>query len=203
MLEPLSGRGGETAIQAVIVANKLDLVTREHAQALYRGLPPHRYDPDLHIYPDREASPTEKPLQGNSILWRVVWRRQNQPATSLQPVLAQELGAVSRGLNRKGMHTTQVKQRFPVDGAVYLADVARLRHPALWDIQGEELDAYFREIAPRCRMSVQRLTHSHEPAAPAQSGLGRPDDPRRYDSYLRLRFAENGAAETRRLILKP
>ena len=108
----------------------------------------------------------------------------------MQPGLAQQVGSVSRGLQGKGMHTTQVKQLFPLDGGGYLADVPGLRTLALWDVQGEELDAYFREIAPlvpECQFND--CTHSREPGCAVRSAAesGR-IDPRRYDSYLRLRF---------------
>jgi ribosome biogenesis GTPase len=83
-----------------------------------------------------------------------------------------------------------VRQRLELEGGGYLADVPGLRTLALWDIQGEELDAYFREMAPlvpECQFSD--CTHSHEPGCAMRKAVeeGR-IDPRRYDSYLRLRF---------------
>jgi ribosome small subunit-dependent GTPase A len=179
-------------IPAVIVANKLDLVTREHAQALFEVYRRIGYDLIYTSTLTGEGIPELKSrLQGklNSMAGPSGVGKTSL-LNSLQPGLAQEVGAVSRGLTGKGMHTTQVKQLFPLDGGGYLADVPGLRTLALWDIQGEELDAYFREIAPlvpECQFND--CTHSREPGCAVRKALeeGR-IDPRRYDSYLRLRF---------------
>jgi ribosome biogenesis GTPase / thiamine phosphate phosphatase len=60
---------------------------------------------------------------------------------------------------------------------------------ALYDIEPDELDGYFREIAPlvaQCQFSD--CTHQHEPGCAVRTAV---DDGRitfaRYDSYLRLR----------------
>ena len=179
-------------IPAVIVANKLDLVTREHAQALFEVYRRIGYDLIYTSTLTGEGIPELKSrLQGklNSMAGPSGVGKTSL-LNSLQPGLAQEVGAVSRGLTGKGMHTTQVKQLFPLDGGGYLADVPGLLTLALWDIQGEELDAYFREIAPlvpECQFND--CTHSHEPGCAVRKAAeeGR-IDPRRYDSYLRLRF---------------
>ena len=179
-------------IPAVIVANKLDLVTREHAQALFEVYRRIGYDLIYTSTLTGEGIPELKSrLQGklNSMAGPSGVGKTSL-LNSLQPGLAQEVGAVSRGLTGKGMHTTQVKQLFPLDAGGYLADVPGLRTLALWDIQGEELDAYFREIAPlvpECQFND--CTHSHEPGCAVRKAAeeGR-IDPRRYDSYLRLRF---------------
>ncbi|NMC16410.1 MAG: ribosome small subunit-dependent GTPase A [Chloroflexi bacterium] len=179
-------------IPAVIVANKLDLVTREHAQALFEVYRRIGYDLIYTSTLTGEGIPELKSrLQGKlNSLAGPSGVGKTSLLNSLQPGLAQEVGAVSRGLTGKGMHTTQVKQLFPLDGGGYLADVPGLRTLALWDIQGEELDAYFREIAPlvpECQFND--CTHSHEPGCAVRKAAeeGR-IDPRRYDSYLRLRF---------------
>ena len=179
-------------IQAVIVANKLDLVTREHAQALFEVYRRIGYDLIYTSTLTGEGVPELKSrLQGklNSMAGPSGVGKTSL-LHHLPPGRAQEVGAVSRGLTGKGMHTTQVKQLFPLDGGGYLADVPGLRSLALWDIQGEELDAYFREIAPlvpECQFND--CTHSHEPGCAVRKAAeeGR-IDPRRYDSYLRLRF---------------
>lgn len=179
-------------IPAVIVANKLDLVTREHAQALFEVYRRIGYDLIYTSTLTGEGIPELKSrLQGKlNSLAGPSGVGKTSLLNSVQPGLAQEVGAVSRGLTGKGMHTTQVKQLFPLDAGGYLADVPGLRTLALWDIQGEELDAYFREIAPlvpECQFND--CTHSHEPGCAVRKAAeeGR-IDPRRYDSYLRLRF---------------
>jgi len=111
------------------------------------------------------------------------------------PDLNLEVGALSEGVGRgKGRHTTQVRQLYPLPGGGYIADVPGLRTLALWDIQDEELDAYFREIAPlvpECQFND--CSHSREPACAVRKAVERGQiDPRRYESYLRLRFGDPG-----------
>ncbi len=93
----------------------------------------------------------------------------------------------------KGRHTTQVRQLFALPEGGYIADVPGLRTLALWDIEGEELDAYFKEIAPlvpECQFND--CSHSHEPGCAVRKAVERGEiHPGRYDSYLRLRFGGN------------
>ena len=179
-------------IPAVVVANKLDLVPRERAEELFEVYRRIGYDLIYTSTLTGEGIPALKSrLQGKlNSLAGPSGVGKTSLLNSVQPGLAQEVGAVSRGLQGKGMHTTQVKQLFPLDAGGYLADVPGLRTLALWDIQGEELDAYFREIAPlvpECQFND--CSHSHEPGCAVRSAAesGR-IDPHRYESYLRLRF---------------
>jgi ribosome biogenesis GTPase len=102
------------------------------------------------------------------------------------------VGEVGAGTQGKGKHTTQVRQLYPLAGGGWLADTPGMRTLALWDIREEELDAYFREIAPlvsTCQFND--CTHSHEPGCAVrkavENGLIAQS---RYDSYLRLRFGD-------------
>lgn len=179
-------------IPAVVVANKLDLVPPERARELFEVYRRIGYDLIYTSTLTGEGIPELKSrLQGKlNSLAGPSGVGKTSLLNSVQPGLALQVGSVSRGLQGKGMHTTQVKQLFPLDGGGYLADVPGLRTLALWDVQGEELDAYFREIAPlvpECQFND--CTHSREPGCAVRSAAesGR-IDPRRYDSYLRLRF---------------
>lgn len=89
----------------------------------------------------------------------------------------------------KGKHTTRVRELIPLDGGGYVADTPGLRGMALWDIEPDELDAYFCEIAPLvAECSFSNCSHVHEPGCAIQAAVqdGR-IDPERYESYLRLR----------------
>ena len=90
----------------------------------------------------------------------------------------------------KGRHTTQVRQLFALPEGGYIADVPGLRTLALWDIEGEELDAYFKEIAPlvpECQFND--CSHSHEPGCAVRKAVDTGAIHHgRYESYLRLRF---------------
>ncbi len=106
----------------------------------------------------------------------------------IQPGLGRAVKSVSDN-SQLGMHTTRYSELIKLEGGGYLADTPGLRHLTLWDIEPEELDAYYREIAPlvsACRFGD--CTHHDEPGcavrAAADSGTIRRE---RYESYLSLR----------------
>jgi ribosome biogenesis GTPase len=106
---------------------------------------------------------------------------------ALKPGLAQEVGRVS-ALWKKGKHTTVVPELIPLDDESWIADTPGIRAYAIWDVQAEELDGYYREIAPlveRCEFSD--CTHTHEPGCAVIKALnaGTISDAR-YDSFVRL-----------------
>lgn len=89
----------------------------------------------------------------------------------------------------KGLHTTRHVELIPLEIGGYVADTPGIRSLAVFDLEPEELDAYFREIGPlvdQCAFSD--CTHTHEPKCAVLAAV---DDGRvsfeRYDSYLRLR----------------
>lgn len=107
---------------------------------------------------------------------------------AIQPGLGLAVREVSEA-TEKGVHTTRHAEMFPLHGGGYVADTPGIRGLALFDLAPEELDAYFREIAPlvaECQFSD--CTHQHEPGCAVRQAV---DDgrvsPERYDSYLRLR----------------
>jgi ribosome biogenesis GTPase len=92
----------------------------------------------------------------------------------------------------KGRHTTVVREMFRLDNGGYVADTPGLKALALWDIEPEELDGYFPEIAERvadCQFSS--CTHVDEPGcavvAAVKNGKVHAE---RYESYLRIRFED-------------
>jgi ribosome biogenesis GTPase len=107
---------------------------------------------------------------------------------AVQPGLGLAVREVSRA-TEKGMHTTRHAELFPLDGGGYVADTPGIRGLAVFDVEPQELDAYFREIAPlvsECQFSD--CTHQHEPNCAVRAAVeeGR-ISPQRYESYLRLR----------------
>ncbi len=110
---------------------------------------------------------------------------------TIQPGLGLEARAVSQATS-KGRHTTVVRQLFPLEGGGYVADTPGLKALALWDIEPEELDGYFPELRPlvsQCQFSD--CTHVHEPGCAVLAALEAGEiHPRRYHSYLRMRFGE-------------
>ncbi|NLW73112.1 MAG: ribosome small subunit-dependent GTPase A [Chloroflexi bacterium] len=180
-------------IPAVIIVNKVDLVDQNYAVSLFApyekigyrviyasAYTGERLDEIRGLLPGKITTLAGPSGVGKTSL-----------LNAIKPGLAQLVGSVSQGVGReKGKHTTQVRQLFELSEGGYLADVPGMRTLALWDIKGEELDAYFREIArlvPRCKFND--CTHSHEPGCAVREAVETGEvSPARYDSYLRLRF---------------
>ena len=177
-------------IPAVVCANKIDLVGRQEARALFAVYEEIGYTvlftsatagegiDDLHGVLRGKISA----LVGPSGVGK----------TSLLNAIQPELGLRVRGVSRstsKGRHTTVVPQLVPLDAGGWVADTPGIRALALFDVDPEELDAYFPDIAPlvaRCQFSD--CTHTVEPGCAVIQAMeeGRVSQ-HRYESYVRLR----------------
>lgn len=106
----------------------------------------------------------------------------------IQPGLGRSVKNVSR-YSQEGIHTTRDSELVKLDIGGYLADTPGLRTLTMWDIEPEELDAYFVEIAdlvPDCRFA--NCTHRNEPGCAVRRAVDKGDISRsRYQSYLALR----------------
>ena len=178
-------------LPAIIVANKVDLVDRAQAEQMF-GLY-ERLGYDL-LYTSTKTKQGIEALRQKLIGKISAFAGPSGVGKSsllneIQPELGLEVRSVSLSTT-KGRHTTQVRELFALDEGGYVADMPGLRTLALWDIEGEELDAYFREmrdLVPNCQFS--NCTHSHEPGCAVRASVESGQvDQRRYDSYLRLRF---------------
>jgi ribosome biogenesis GTPase len=184
----------EQGIPAVIVANKIDLVGKRNAKKMfghYRKLG----------YPVIYTS--AKKGKGIWKLRRILHKKLSVLAgpsgagkssllNAVQPALGLQVSEVSQATG-KGRHTTAVRTMFSLKGGGYVADTPGLKALALWDIEPEELDGYFPEIArlvPNCQFSD--CTHFDEPGCAVIEAVeqGRVH-PERYNSYLRLRFGDD------------
>ncbi len=180
-------------IPAVIVANKVDLVGQERAEALFGLYPPLGY-PVVYtsVKTGQGLEALRQHLTGRiSALAGPSGAGKSSLLNAIQPGLGLAVREVSAALG-KGRHTTTVRQLCPLDGGGYVADTPGLRSLALWDTTPEELDGYFPEIAPlvaQCQFSD--CTHIHEPGCAVRAAVadGRVR-PERYESYLRLRAGE-------------
>src|SRR5581483_10500269 len=107
---------------------------------------------------------------------------------AVQPGLGRAVSHVSTKLT-KGRHTTVTAELIPLAEGGYVADTPGIRSIAPWDVEPDELDAYFREIHPHvaeCRFSDCR--HTDEPGCGVRAAVAAGEvSPERYDSYLRLR----------------
>jgi ribosome biogenesis GTPase len=92
----------------------------------------------------------------------------------------------------KGVHTTVVREMFPLVEGGFVADLPGIRRLALWDTEPEELDGYFpelRKLVMECQFND--CTHRHEPGCAVIKAVHEGSvTPERYDSYLRLRYGE-------------
>jgi len=106
----------------------------------------------------------------------------------MQPGLGLAIREVSAATG-KGRHTTSSVTRFPLDVGGYVVDTPGLRELGLWDVAPEDVDVYFRELAPyidHCRFPD--CIHLTEPGCAVLAALERGEiSPERYESYLRLR----------------
>lgn len=181
------------SIPALIVANKVDLVGLDVAQELFDAYPPLDYPV---VFTSAKSGLGLEELRAHltgkiSGLAGPSGVGKSSLLNSIQPELGLAVREVSQATS-KGRHTTQVRQLYRLREGGYLADLPGLRSLALWDTEPEELDGYFREIAPlvhQCRFND--CAHNDEPGcavrAAAESGA---ISPHRYESYLRLRYGE-------------
>ena len=180
-------------IPAVIVVNKIDLCGAKRARELFSIYEAIGY-PVVYVSAATGEGVEELQIHLRGKLTTLAGPSgvgKSSLINRILPGVKLETGAVSQG---KGRHTTQVRQLFEIPDGGYIADVPGLRTLALWDIQGEELDAYFKEIAPlvpECQFND--CSHSHEPGCAVRAAVEKGSiRAERYDSYLRLRFGGLG-----------
>jgi ribosome biogenesis GTPase len=177
-------------IPAVVCANKTDLVGHQEARALF-GIYEEIGYPVLHTSARSGAGVDElrATLRGKvSALMGPSGVGKTSLLNAMQPGLGLRVREVSQATT-KGRHTTVVPQLVPLDVGGWVADTPGVRALALFDLDPEELDAYFPDIAPLvldCRFSD--CTHTVEPGcAVIQAVTDEKVSEHRYESYVRLR----------------
>jgi ribosome biogenesis GTPase len=180
-------------LPALIVANKVDLVSTQQAREDFDRYPPLGY-PVIYTSVKEGVGVLEvkERLEHKiSLLAGPSGAGKSSLLNAIQPGLGLAVRRVSHATS-KGRHTTVVRELFPLAGGGYVADTPGLKALALWDITPEELDAYFpelRDLVHLCQFSD--CTHRHEPGCAVIEAVedGRVH-PERYQSYLRMRFEE-------------
>lgn len=181
-------------IPALIVANKVDLVGRAHAEELFSHYEPLGYHI---IYTSAKTGvglmELAERLRGKlSVFAGPSGAGKSSLLNSIQPGLGLAVRAVSQ-LTKKGRHTTVVRQLFALSSGGYVADTPGLKAMALWDIRPEELDGYFpelRRLVDACQFND--CTHTHEPGCAVLSALERGEiHPERYSSYVKMRLSQD------------
>ena len=108
---------------------------------------------------------------------------------SLLPGLDSRVNAVN-SITSKGRHTTSAMRLLSIDEHTYLIDSPGTREFGLWDIDPYDLDWYFRDIRPflgNCKFKLD-CRHEDEPGCAVRKAvMDSQIDPRRYQSFLRLK----------------
>jgi ribosome biogenesis GTPase len=180
-------------IPAIICANKIDLVQPRSAKAEF-GLYPKLGYPVIYTsaISGRGIRKLGKVLQGKI---SVLAGPSGVGKSSLLNVIQPDLGLRTKEVSDwsgKGVHTTVVPELIPLAMGGYVADTPGVKAFGLWDIEADELDAYFPEMRDRVAdCAFSDCTHLHEPdcaiIAAVEAGAIAPE---RYDSYLRIRQEE-------------
>jgi ribosome biogenesis GTPase len=183
-------------VPALLVANKVDLVSADAARTTFE--PYERIGYDV-LYTSAKAGIGIEELRGRlagriSIVTGPSGVGKSTLLNTLQPGLQLAIGDVSEALH-KGRHTTRVAELHPLEGPRrgYVADTPGIRELGLWQIPPTELAGAFPEFRPHLgACAFNDCTHLHEPRcgliAAVESGLVSAE---RYDSYRRMMTGED------------
>jgi ribosome biogenesis GTPase / thiamine phosphate phosphatase len=179
-----------SGLDAVVVANKVDLTGAEAARSTF-GIYERIGYPVLYTAAkpgvgvealrdtlrDRISVLTGPSGVGKSSLLNVV-----------QPGLGLRVAEISEAV-LKGRHTTVTAELIPLHDGGYVADTPGLRELGLWGLDPEELDAWFPEFGSllgTCRYG-NSCTHTHEPGCAVKEAVQAGEvSEARYESYCRL-----------------
>ena len=193
MLDRLLVVAEREQIPAIVCANKIDLVTRRSATAEFGEYKRLGYSVIYTSALDGKGIRRLRKILRDKI--SVFAGPSGAGKTSLlnaiQPGLDLQTKEISEATG-KGQHSTVVPKLIPLKHGGYIADTPGLKAFALWDIEPEEVDAYFpemRHLVAECDFSD--CTHEHEPGCAIIAAVETGEiSPERYDSYLRIRHGE-------------
>lgn len=176
-------------LPVVMVANKVDLVEDaegDEVVALYRQVG-YTVIPTS-VVTGEGLQALHGALRGKlSVLTGPSGAGKSSLLNALWPELDLETAEVSLATDR-GRHTTVVARLLTPEPDTYVADTPGLRQFRLWDIEPEQLEAFFPEFRPylnECQFAP--CTHTHEPGCAVRAAAEQDEiPPIRYESYCRM-----------------
>jgi ribosome biogenesis GTPase / thiamine phosphate phosphatase len=187
-------------LEAVLVANKADLVTADERAQIFGPYARIGYRVQYVSAQSGEGVAELRALLGGQIAALVGPSGVGKSSllNAIEPGLGLRTGAVSSALN-KGRHTTVGAQLLPCAGG-YVADTPGIRELGLWQLPPDELPWCFPEMRPLLgQCTFAGCSHLHEPGCAVRAAVAAGEiSAARYDSYQRLRAGEatGGATET-------
>lgn len=181
-------------IPVLIIANKMDLVGRKNAAALFSIYTRLGYAVLFTSAKDHFGIDElrEKLIEKVTAFSGPSGVGKSSLLNLVQPGLGLDIGGLKETTAHKGKHTTVVRELFELDGGGFVADMPGLRSLSLWDMEPEELDAYFpelRDLVAKCQFS--NCSHISEPGCAVKTALNEGSvDRERYESYIRLRAGD-------------
>ncbi len=191
LLDRLLVAGEKSQIQdLLIVLNKIDLPYAPHIDELLKAYEPLGY-PVIRASALRgDGLEVLKALlcDGISVFTGPSGVGKTSLLNRIQPGLGRQVKSVGQQ-SREGVHTTRDSALIRLDRGGYLADTPGIRSLTVWDIEPDELDAYYVDIERYvldCKFS--NCTHTDEPDCAVRRAVEQGEIvPRRYRHYLELR----------------
>jgi len=191
MLDRLLVTGESSDLEdLIIVVNKIDL---EDPSRIAQMLAPYRrmgYEVILTSAVERHGIQTlhERLKDKISVFTGPSGVGKSSLLNQIQPGLGREVKSIS-AYSQEGMHTTRDSALIKLRFGGYLADTPGIRQLHIWDVEPDELDAYFVDIAAYVQLcKFRNCTHINEPGCAILDAVEAGHiHRRRYENFLHIR----------------